>query len=401
VNKSLNIQSLTQNLLWFFLLISISFPSVFFVTKLTLLVLAVIFTGIKILKKRSKIAKLKIIFVLLTFSLLIFSSINGVKAGYIFTSAPFKAYFLNLALLVFFACFSIQSFEKFNSSLMKYSILLICIPLTIYSIFMFLKIEFIFDMGHVFGGVNTNEASLQVRGIGQSTLIMVFPIWLSYVLSRASEKNLLNLIIIFLVTFIVAISGRRALQIAYLAIALITVLIILLPKFNGHATLNKKSFYLSLISVSALFILLYYIDLQVFDRIKYSFMDGFNPKSKSAGLKLDQLSALIQSWSEKPFWGHGLNAYSLYFQRSQVQPFVYELTYHAMLVQIGIIGTLSFATLILFILWRYNSILKYRYKVIAVSGLLIFVVLGGTNPMIFFNWIWVYFGLILGADDNE
>lgn len=65
-------------------------------------------------------------------------------------------------------------------------------------------------------------------------------------------------------------------------------------------------------------------------------------------VRAQESKALLASWSASPLWGHGSGAVNNSFVRDPVTPWSYELTYHVVLMDFGLIGA---AVLAIWAVW--------------------------------------------------
>jgi O-antigen ligase len=63
----------------------------------------------------------------------------------------------------------------------------------------------------------------------------------------------------------------------------------------------------------------------------------------------EQADQLLRAWSQSPIWGHGLGAVIPGYSRSDTQPWQFELQYHVLLMQTGVIGVLLVLTIAVFV----------------------------------------------------
>ena len=66
-------------------------------------------------------------------------------------------------------------------------------------------------------------------------------------------------------------------------------------------------------------------------------------RGASEVLRADQAAALLADWRRAPMFGHGWGAGIEGYQRSVERPWAYELQYHYLLAQVGIVGSLLLA----------------------------------------------------------
>jgi len=118
----------------------------------------------------------------------------------------------------------------------------------------------------------------------------------------------------------------------------------------------------------------------------------------STSVRYEQFSLLIKSWLQNPILGHGHGAVSSYMVRSEKSPWVYELSYVALLFQTGIVGLLAYLALLVWPiikglqLIRYGSYDAVTFIVPAIVGWCCFLIANGTNPyLISYDYMWALF----------
>lgn len=73
--------------------------------------------------------------------------------------------------------------------------------------------------------------------------------------------------------------------------------------------------------------------------------------SADESVRTYQAERLLAEWVDSPIWGHGLGATIIGYQRSNAQPWQFEMQYHAFLMQAGLIGAILVA-IIATLAWR-------------------------------------------------
>lgn len=115
--------------------------------------------------------------------------------------------------------------------------------------------------------------------------------------------------------------------------------------------------------------------------------------------RVEQSIALLKGWSERPFFGNGTGV-NASVVRSEV-PGMYELSYHAMLFERGIIGVLIYA--LLYISYNVKCInligkiqFDNKYIIAYIVALSVFMMSNATNPYLYaFDFLWIlFFGFI-------
>lgn len=202
---------------------------------------------------------------------------------------------------------------------------------------------------------------------------------------------------------IVLLSGRRALWLVVAAAPFITLIFRqLLPGALRLAT--RKVARRVMLGIAATVLCLYgYLQFVYgFDiaSVITHISEGFEFSSttnESPMVRQQQFFALVDDWAESPLVGMGLGAVSSGNIRNEEQPWVYELTYLALLFHTGIVGFAIYLSGILWIYWTGLQMIRSGHKlgqyILPVFvGMTCFLIANGTNPYLeTYDYIWVIF----------
>lgn len=139
------------------------------------------------------------------------------------------------------------------------------------------------------------------------------------------------------------------------------------------------------------------VDIQTTYSNLISGFDFDNANTESATLRKEQFVALYNGWLSSPIVGHGHGSFASESVRDSDTTWAYELSYMALLFQIGILG---FAVLVGSIAWLfYTSVVLIRRKpetsamlIPLLVGLSCLLVANATNPYLAkFDYLWVIF----------
>lgn len=239
-----------------------------------------------------------------------------------------------------------------------------------------------------------------------STLLFLIPFLMSLIMIsnklpgiRVGKFTIIfGLIMGLLLTIL---SGRRILQLLVLGTP------ILIFFYQGFVKkIDRKKFKKvaknTLIALCLCVVVMYVFLNQVYginiQTIMADMKDGFNFSSDASGmLRSGQFFALLEGWSQSPFFGVGHGASAPNFIRSIEQPWAYELSYVAYLYHTGIVGFLIYAAQLLWIIImgikiiKSKSILRY-YMLPVLVGTTCFLVANATNPYLAkYDYMWVLF----------
>lgn len=254
------------------------------------------------------------------------------------------------------------------------------------------------------GGLEVADGNVEMSLPAATTFMFAGPSIITlYLLTK--NRKLIPVILLSLIAIVLI--SRRALL---LNIAITPVLCLIISVFFlTKARLKKLLVHITLIYIGAgltgllLFIVL--ANLGVFDYKAFFAMilEGFDFSGKQsidpgAQIRAQQYMLLMQSWHEKPILGWGYGAVSRYITRSDDYPFIYELSYIALLFQTGIIGLTIYISLIGWIYYKFRQIRSIvspvlnEYNISILVGLTTFLLANATNPYLYaFDHMWTLF----------
>jgi len=113
-------------------------------------------------------------------------------------------------------------------------------------------------------------------------------------------------------------------------------------------------------------------------------------------VRYEQFEALINGWLQNPILGAGHGA-AVDLVRSEKYRWAYELTYVALLYQVGLVGFMAYFAGVTWIFWMAIKIIKMsdrmaQHMIPVIVGSLCFLIANSTNPyLVTFDYIWVVF----------
>ena len=193
-------------------------------------------------------------------------------------------------------------------------------------------------------GILEGYARINSINIGPLFLIVPYLLTLLFVPERRFGHPTLSLFTLFVCLALVAASGRRALWLVVvltpftvLAVSLLTRAFWLVPKGRRYAlALCCAATSFAPLAISAM---PGAEDAAVVEHVA----DAFSAEDERS----IQSGYLISGWSRVPLIGSGFGAYAGY-KRNELRPWSYELTYHRMLYNMGLIGTTVLIALFVF-----------------------------------------------------
>ncbi|MFT4153291.1 O-antigen ligase family protein [Parafilimonas sp.] len=188
-------------------------------------------------------------------------------------------------------------------------------------------------------------------------------------------------------------SARRALMLNVFFGVLFTIIFSWWANYSSRRILKKNMIWMvcgGLIILTGVLIAVAdsgFIDLSlVFQKFSEAFASKENLSDKSVAIRYDQFDLLIKSWLQKPLLGHGHGAVSSFVVRSEKTPWMYELSYVALLFQTGIIGLLIYLALLGWPIYKGLTLLRKGNHETALLlmplmvGCTCFLIANGTNP---------------------
>ena len=207
-----------------------------------------------------------------------------------------------------------------------------------------------------------------------------------------SNKTIVLAILSSLITIL--FSGRRAFWLMVLVAPFVIYIFCKLAKYRARKLkyLLPVSFFLAFILLIEIFV---FFDYQI---LYETFVSSFDfEEDLSNSIRAEQYTALVDRWIESPLIGHGLGAYAPQCIRSEISVWSYELSYLALLMNVGIIGFIlySFCTGWIFIK-SFKVIRKDKnYAIIVlpfISSLFLILCLHASNPYLTkFDYMWPLF----------
>lgn len=354
------------------LITMITFPRSFIMLKLTFIIFFLLINLIYQLQHRSlKLSKYLVVFYAI---LMIISGIwsfigllNGATIEGFFSN--FRLMFIwSFAYLILFTIFINIRFilNRFHNVMLVSAFLIAFINISLFIDQIFIlnvvPINVIEELNFRFG-IHDNYIQITSHNIG--SLFFVVPYLLTcffFYSPKLETKRLWLFIVLFLSLIVALLSGRRAL---WLVIAFTPFIIIVYAYFTRNLYLLNKKFILS----SAISALLFFII------VVYSYQIDFISHIQNAFSATDERSIqkpyLIDKFFEYFFFGTGYGIPAEYI-RSSAQPWMYELTYHQMLLNYGIIGILIIVLLVSsFFVLSVTGIKKTKNNKIIMLGMLV------------------------------
>ena len=252
-------------------------------------------------------------------------------------------------------------------------------------------------------GVGISEGTLEYNLFNMTTVIFGFPFLLALIYLPKNLTivnkfwNYLALLALMLALITLLISGRRAFWVISLASPLILFAIF---RISGLANPFKlKQLFFVIVLMSSIFLLGSVVFKLSFEGVIYYVLAGFDfgdSSNLSAYVRAEQFYALIHGWMDNPLIGSGHGAAALGSVRSE-EAWAYELSYLALLFQIGLIGSLIYLSALLWTFIKSIRVVRTNPKSAAMIlpllvGLTCLLIANATNPYLAkFDYLWTIF----------
>jgi O-antigen ligase len=263
-----------------------------------------------------------------------------------------------------------------------------------YGSFIFPLLEF---QGAAFGRYG---GFIEFRTYGLTTVMYGFPFVLSVILVRRDELRGLRKLGIYLLLLAIVLaalgSGRRA----FWLVMLLTPFIIL-PFLQLSSCRFKAVPFFSLTFKSVVLAVLIMgggITAIGLDPVALvgNFVSAFQGQEASSGARFTQAASLWGAFTESPLIGHGLGS-TVDVVRSHDTPWAYELSYLALLMNVGIIGFLVYTGAVVWIGLKGFQLSRRdaefaKLFIPLITALCAFLIMNATNPYLAkFDYLWVIF----------
>ena len=202
-------------------------------------------------------------------------------------------------------------------------------------------------------GFDQTDQGSAIRWLGLSTLAAATPLMLAAAVmgrDRILPRRIVTLPVGLLALLATAVAGRRAILVVAVVSPLLALLMrrLLTARAKRRFTIRPVWIYLApLILLSAISVW----GTQMGVRVQQAFADtaatyfGVGQGSGTAKtaddvIRIDQSQKLLDAWATSPVYGKGLGAVLPDFARSADRPWDFELQYHLLLFNTGLIGAL-------------------------------------------------------------
>ncbi|MDA8100068.1 MAG: hypothetical protein M0042_10610 [Nitrospiraceae bacterium] len=246
--------------------------------------------------------------------------------------------------------------------------------------------------------VGTDVGVFRMTAHNIGTLAFIGPYLMALAILREKNtktaKNVLH--VAFILSFLtILLSGRRAI---WFIIAGTPLVIYLFNLFN----LQRKSVHtrrIRTIVVSMMvFVLLSGFALQIYTAWSFADVKEFIDLAlHEDDIRSDQSDALMRGFQEHYLVGSGFGTGARDYVRNNEQPWVYELSYHVLLFNTGILGVFIYGACIAWIYYKGIQVMRRDtaeapVMISLLTGMTTFLLANATNPYLFsYDFMWILF----------
>lgn len=392
----MNLNRFVESVGMLLIILMILFPNILQVPKALLLI--IVMCGIMIIKKKYVMNVKHVVWI----AVYVFSNLFYIFYGASLSNpAPLKYFpvYVLWPLLFFFLAQNIK-YALLCRFFSVFTYCLVFINVTGIAAFLLFNIGG-FESFLVFGSlIKPGFPFYAISGPIVTSFIFLFFFNLTLVLI-SKKKSKLEVINILLGCIFILLTCRRVLFIDILVGVFVIYFFSLLSADYRKIVFGK--IFKFVIGLSFLFFFIFLFSISYVD---FSFSDFFELVIDAFGdgdvndPRVEQSIALFKGWSEHPFFGNGTGVDAA-VSRSDL-PGTYELSYHAMLFERGILGVFIYFTLYFVLnVWcvrsMKHSILDNKYIIAYLVALTLFMMANATNPYLnAFDYLWIlFFGFIL------
>ncbi|MGL6058135.1 MAG: hypothetical protein ACRC17_07435 [Culicoidibacterales bacterium] len=208
---------------------------------------------------------------------------------------------------------------------------------------------------------------------------------------------------------LIFIANRRALVYGLIASVVIIFLLGLYTKHKEVIIKCKKIGIIGMVSIIPFAVLFFDKFLNIVFNIYSKVMQTLNIFDSVTGdsVRSEQVIMLFNEWKNYPLFGKGLGTNVDGYIRSDTHTGSYELTYNALLFQVGLVGMAIYIFLFGWLIERVNRISKNnielsKFTFPIVIGFMSFLIITATNPYLLkFDNLWTIFILLAFVNIDE
>lgn len=344
-------------LLWGLLLLTmLCFPRMMPSVKVAILLLEILLCFIhkhtlQISKYMVLFLALQIVFVLLK---ILVGRLNENAREALISSFRVDLVYTVLLVILFFHITGYQSFTKTTVT----CIALANIYIGLYNIILVLasyahlNVSFLMKLDATAAvGIHTGYSHVVSTNLSMS--VITFPLSLFLIKCELGYGKKMNLLAALLCGFAMILSGRRILWL----ILGIVVLVYTFSVSKRPAVLLRRIL-LAMVAVAMIIVFAQVSGIFNFAGVYDRFIGAFGKGQNADTERTIQIGYLMDGFRQRPILGYGAGAVVNGFARSEATPWVFEMTYHVILFQSGIVGAILFAASVVMLFLEIRRIKK-------------------------------------------
>ena len=235
------------------------------------------------------------------------------------------------------------------------------------------------------------KGSTKILFYGISTLVATAPMWVTAAIlprHRLLPSKYLTIITAVLASVATLLIGRGALTILFVAVpVVIWALWRFLTRKLPRSRWRTWSPLGVVVAFAVAFALLVSLGNTAVQSAWTRVITVFTGEGQSVNdhIRAVEATKLLQAWSREPIFGHGLGATIPGYARSGTRPWNFELQYHLILFQVGVLGALVLLGVLGFAIYGFVRAAKARpdmlpVLLVALAGALAMLIANATNP---------------------
>jgi hypothetical protein len=240
--------------------------------------------------------------------------------------------------------------------------------------------------GVLFFGVGVDDGRVDLAFLGMNFFMFATYLHTARIFTTGKYRDPLHVAVGLLYALLVIISGRRAFLLGYIA------LVVILIFYNSRGLTSGLRIGVGVFPGLILGYTLFELDVYA---IIEDVTDAFAMSSVAGFERWAQHEALLEMFYQSPLVGHGFGSFSHEVVRNLTKEWAYELSFHKILVNSGLLGFFVYGLVLSFFLVA--GVRRFPQLRPFVFALLIYVVGALSNPYLAnVDMLWI-FGVLLWA----
>lgn len=236
-------------------------------------------------------------------------------------------------------------------------------------------------------GFGIEEGSTAIRLYGLSTLVAAAPMWVTACLvgdHPVLPARATRILAAVLASVASLLGGRNAIVLVLLVVPVLVVLIRAFIRRDRNMRLSPVAFF-GIVSgvLAAPLVVTWTAENAAVQRTWNNIVSFFAGTGQSE--RVEQVAQLLEGWLQSPFFGHGLGATIPGYWRSDDRPWNFEMQYHMLLFQFGVLGCTLILAMVAFAIRAVVRAAEARpdltpVMVVAITPAIAMLIANATNP---------------------